>query len=478
MYPKQIFKAQGIYEKYRASFQGIENKIQDKLNQQLGKSDGTSTFDILVIKDIGYITNRLDVEIDSSKNTPELVFVLSFITFLINAPNHIKGLQGNDSKTKEILIDYYEEINVSNIQKGLILKLILEVDKDMTKSYSDFLLEFAQSVISADKEITNKEIEEISFLSKELSEKRFGDGDNRSQEVQIKTEKQEKETSKESKSDYRPGSLSDILEELDSYIGMEGIKKDVRTLINVLRIQKQRENQGLALVKHSLHMVFTGPPGTGKTTVARIMGKIFKSLGVLEKGHMVETDRSGLVAGYLGQTAIKVDGVVNEAKDGVLFIDEAYTLSPIDGQDSFGQEAIDTLLKRMEDMRECLVVIVAGYEEEMQRFIESNPGFKSRFNRYINFIDYTADELIDIFKTLVKKNHYIASDKLISKLHAEFQKNYDKRDRTFGNGRYVRNVFEKTIENQSNRLSAMGGELSNEDLQLLTSDDFIGYNSM
>jgi len=239
-----------------------------------------------------------------------------------------------------------------------------------------------------------------------------------------------------------------------------------------LRIQKQRESQGLSTVKPSLHMVFTGPPGTGKTTVARIMGRVFKALGILEKGHIVETDRSGLVAGYVGQTAIKVDEIVQESIDGILFIDEAYSLSPPDGRDSFGQEAIDTLLKRMEDNRDRLVVIVAGYEEEMQRFIESNPGFKSRFNKYIGFDDYNPDELKDIFISIVKKNNYIAAEDLILRLHNRFSELYNTRTKSFGNGRVVRNLFEKIVEKQSNRLATLGNELSENDLKTLLPEDF------
>ena len=218
--------------------------------------------------------------------------------------------------------------------------------------------------------------------------------------------------------------------------------------------------------------VFTGPPGTGKTTVARVMGRVFKALGVLEKGHIVEIDRSGLVAGYVGQTAIKVDEAVQKSIGGILFIDEAYTLSPSDGQDSFGQEAIDTLLKRMEDNRESLVVIVAGYEEEMQRFIESNPGFKSRFNKYISFDDYKPDELIEIFLSIVKKNKYHASDELIQLLYSKFVELYNSRTKSFGNGRVVRNLFEKIVENQSNRLASIDKALSEDDLQTLLVDDF------
>lgn len=253
---------------------------------------------------------------------------------------------------------------------------------------------------------------------------------------------------------------------------MDGIKRDVNSLINLLKIQKQRQNQGLSVVKPSLHMVFTGPPGTGKTTVARVMGRVFKALGVLEKGHIIETDRSGLVAGYVGQTAIKVDEVVQKSLNGILFIDEAYTLSPSDGQDSFGQEAIDTLLKRMEDNRDSLVVIVAGYEEEMQRFIESNPGFKSRFNKYISFDDYKPEELIEIFKSIVQKNKYIASNDLITLLQSKFTDLYNSRTKSFGNGRVVRNLFEKIVENQSNRLASIDKAYTDNDLQTLLAVDF------
>jgi stage V sporulation protein K len=266
--------------------------------------------------------------------------------------------------------------------------------------------------------------------------------------------------------------IEDVLAELESFTGMESIKKDVQSLINLLKIQKQRENQGLTVIKPSLHMVFTGPPGTGKTTVARIMGRVFKALGILKKGHIVETDRSGLVAGYVGQTAIKVDEVIQKSLDGILFIDEAYTLSPAGGNDSFGQEAIDTLLKRMEDNRDSLVVIVAGYEEDMQRFIESNPGFKSRFNKYINFYDYKPEELTDLFASILNKNKYIASQDLLERLNSEFSELYHSRTKSFGNARVVRNLFEKIVENQSNRLASVSGELTETDLQTLISEDF------
>jgi SpoVK/Ycf46/Vps4 family AAA+-type ATPase len=246
-----------------------------------------------------------------------------------------------------------------------------------------------------------------------------------------------------------PG-LDDVINKLNHLVGMENVKSDINTYINFLKVQKMRKEQGLPNISVSLHSVFCGPPGTGKTTVARLMGEIYKELGILAKGHVIETDRSGLVAGYIGQTALKVDEVVKSALDGVLFIDEAYALAG-SGKD-FGQEAIDTLLKRMEDYRERLVVIVAGYSEEMSRFINANPGLQSRFNRYFYFEDYKPEELLQIFQGICKQQHYQITIEAQNQLLENFTKLYNARDQNFGNGRLVRNMFEKIIERQANRL--------------------------
>jgi stage V sporulation protein K len=246
--------------------------------------------------------------------------------------------------------------------------------------------------------------------------------------------------------------LDDVIKELNGLIGMQNIKEEVKTLINFLRIQKLRQSQGLAAIPVTLHSVFCGAPGTGKTTIARLIGQVYKHLGILSKGHTIETDRSGMVAGYIGQTATQVDRLVESALDGVLFIDEAYMLKPPDARNDFGQEAIDTLLKRMEDYRHRLVVVVAGYSEEMTRFIESNPGLKSRFNRYFYFEDYKPSELFNIFEKLCLQNHYNLDLQAKQKLLDTFFQLYNNRDKSFGNGRLVRNLFEKTIERQANRL--------------------------
>ena len=226
--------------------------------------------------------------------------------------------------------------------------------------------------------------------------------------------------------------------------------------------------------KVSYHLVFYGSPGTGKTTVARIVGRIYKDLGVLKKGHTVETDRGGLVAKYMGQTALKTDTIVQKALDGVLFIDEAYSLVPEgpSGGD-YGQEAISTLLKRMEDYRDRLVVIIAGYKDEMQRFIDSNPGLQSRFNRYIDFPDYSGAELADIFKMYMKKNQYTLAPGAEEYLRRQFNEAVAHKDRNFGNARFARNVFEKSIQEQANRLEGRN-RLTDRELTELTVSDLRG----
>ena len=298
----------------------------------------------------------------------------------------------------------------------------------------------------------------------------FSDDDESTDTTDEETPKTEQVEKKDSVIVNEP-LAGDPYKELDDLIGLESVKKEVRSLANFVKLQKQREAKGLKTAKVSYHLVFYGSPGTGKTTVARIIGRIYKDLGVLKKGHTVETDRSGLVAKYLGQTALKTDTVVQQAIHGVLFIDEAYALVPEDGNgQDYGQEAISTLLKRMEDYRDSLVVIIAGYRNEMQRFIDSNPGLQSRFNRYIDFPDYTGAELTDIFKMYMKKNQYTLAPDAENYLREQLDYAVAHKDRNFGNARFARNVFEKSIQQQANRLAGKTN-LSKEELTELTIAD-------
>ena len=246
--------------------------------------------------------------------------------------------------------------------------------------------------------------------------------------------------------------VEEALAELDALVGMAPVKAEVKRLVSWVKVAKARKEQGLDVAKQSYHFVFSGNPGTGKTTVARIIAKIFHALGLLQRGHLVETDRAGLVAEYVGQTAVKTNKLIDEALDGVLFIDEAYTL--VDGgQSDYGKEAIATLLKRMEDDRDRLVVVLAGYTDDMKRFMDANPGLQSRFNRQVEFPDYSGDELALMFRRMAKKNKYVLSADVEKWLDGAFRVWTKKRDKKFGNGRWARNQFERAIERQSLRVS-------------------------
>ncbi len=264
--------------------------------------------------------------------------------------------------------------------------------------------------------------------------------------------------------------LRDALEKLERLTGMNPIKDQVKTLSNLMKVHQKRASLGMNIPPVSLHSVFTGRPGTGKTTVARLLGQIFAAQGFLKKGHLVETDRAGLVAGFVGQTAGKVDEAVTKALDGVLFIDEAYTLIPENAGSDFGREAVDTLLKRMEDYRDRLVVVVAGYPDEMFRFLESNPGLASRFSRRFTFDDFSPQELETIFLKFVADAGMNISDGALGKLRVYLQDAWNRRDSHFGNGRLVRNLFERALENQANRLAPYP-ELTQEMLSSIEEND-------
>lgn len=264
--------------------------------------------------------------------------------------------------------------------------------------------------------------------------------------------------------------LDSLMAELDALVGLEQVKKDIKSMMNLVKVRQMRKQNNLPVPPLSLHMVFLGNPGTGKTTVARLVGKLYAAIGALSKGQLVEVDRSGLVAGYVGQTAMKTQEVISSALGGVLFIDEAYSLAS-GGENDFGREAIETVLKAMEDHREELVVIVAGYTGPMERFMASNPGLESRFNKRIFFEDYTGRQLNAIFHLQCRKNGYELNEEAEAYAGEYFDTLYARRDRNFGNGREVRNRFEDMVVRQANRVAAMDNP-TKEDLICFTKEDF------
>ncbi|MBQ2053424.1 MAG: AAA family ATPase [Eubacterium sp.] len=264
--------------------------------------------------------------------------------------------------------------------------------------------------------------------------------------------------------------LEQLMEELNTLVGLKSVKQDLTNLINLVKIRKLREERGMKQPDITLHLVFSGNPGTGKTTVARLLAKIYKVLGVVSEGQLVEVDRSGLVAGYVGQTATQTAEVVESAIGGILFIDEAYTLIKGGDEKDFGQEAVDTLLKLMEDNRDDLIVIVAGYTDKMEEFVNSNPGLKSRFNKYIFFNDYSGSELTEIFNNMAKKQEYDTDKEAGAFVEDYLTKKATAHEENFANAREARNYLERCIERQATRIVEIE-DISDDDLRTLTLPD-------
>ena len=344
----------------------------------------------------------------------------------------------------------------------LVLPDILKsCDSNFRDKYLVLLYRWASIVAHADGSLTEKEKQWLAELVRIRSEK--GVKPKPASEISPSVE----ETTIEEPAVSAPS--GDPLRDLKGMIGLNSVKEEIEALYSFVKVQQMRQNSGMRTSSVSYHCVFTGNPGTGKTTVARIVAGIYRDLGILQKGHLVETDRSGLVAEYVGQTAVKTNAIIDSALDGVLFIDEAYSLSEGAAGD-YGKEAITTLLKRMEDDRSRLVVILAGYSNEMKSFIDSNPGLQSRFNRYIDFPDYTPKELFDIFMSCAEKDEYLLTDDAKEKLQKLIEKAVAEKDSNFGNGRFIRNLFEKTIQNQAIRISK-AETVTNEILgQIIASD--------
>lgn len=362
-----------------------------------------------------------------------------------------------------------EAIEISSSKAGAIdlhdpdlFIMIRMIDKELAKTVINTIEEIGLLFIAAD---GHSDIQEIKALSDIVFEIRHAI---RSLDKKSDTVHEAIDTIKtvdESEQDMEAN-----LDELNELIGLEQIKSEIAGLINLIKVRKLREDQDLPVLPMSFHLVFSGNPGTGKTTVARILAKIYKNLGVISKGDLVEVDRSGLVAGFVGQTAIKVSKVIESAKGGVLFIDEAYSLTPNGSQSDYGSEAIEVLLKAMEDQRGDLVVIVAGYTNEMNTFLNSNPGLKSRFNKFIHFADYTPEELLDIFLLMSNKNGYNLSGDANLELKKLITVIYDNKTENFANARIIRNMFENVIQIQANRVIEIK-DPSKDELQEITVED-------
>jgi AAA+ superfamily predicted ATPase len=334
------------------------------------------------------------------------------------------------------------------------------VDDDVVNKYIVLLYRFALVLAKTDGVITQNESNWLANIM------RFSNDNNKKRKEMVASNS----VAGRSDSSRKDGNAID---QLNSLIGLDSVKNEVTKLSNFIKVQQLRQQKGLNTSPISYHCVFTGNPGTGKTTVARILSEIYRDLGILKNGHLVETDRSGLVAEYVGQTAVKTNKIIDSALDGVLFIDEAYSLLQ-GGSNDYGMEAVATLLKRMEDDRDRLIVILAGYSDDMKKFIESNPGLQSRFNRYIEFEDYTAVNLYDIFVLNARKYDYDLSDGAHDKLKSLFERAVSKKDKNFGNGRFARNILEKTLENQAMRLSLISN-ITEENLRTIEDDDIPDY---
>ena len=337
------------------------------------------------------------------------------------------------------------------------------------RKISSAILDYIHVLISIDRTITEKEETFFKAIRDGVYQK-IGWQKESQQPISAERSQTTQYSRRRKEAQEDSGSLEELIGEVDALIGLENIKDEVKSLVNALQVQQMRKSQGLPNPEISNHMIFFGNPGTGKTTIARQLGHLYRHLGILSKGHFIETDRSGLVGGYLGQTAIKTTEVLSSALGGILFIDEAYTLSSTHGEDQYGQEAIDTILKYMEDHRDDLVVIAAGYENLMGEFLKSNPGMKSRFNKYFHFKDYSEDELTEIFLCIASDASYMLDEEAKAHLRGITKEIVQNKPENFGNGRTMRNLFERSLANQANRIVALS-KSDKIDLQRIAAED-------
>lgn len=431
------------------------------------KEDATvgRKFKALYARDLCRAMDEMGYDVEFLNNPESLPLIVLFFHDNNGQPNKQRLAFDLLPRTKTFLKNEQEwltglrnKMNKLNPDKSLcVAKLLTEAGRpDLCKQYYDALLKFSTLIANADNAQSAKEKAWLAQLKK--------------QSTAVAAVKPKTAGTAADGGTLGSGRPDDPFVRLDELIGLDEVKEKVRTLANTVKIQKMKEQRGLKTQPMSYHCVFLGNPGTGKTTVARILADIYRELGVVKKGHLVETDRSGLIASYVGQTAPKVNHVCDSALNGILFIDEAYAITQGAGND-YGNEAVATLLKRMEDDRDKLVVILAGYSREMNDFLEANSGIKSRINNYINFPDYTASELFKIYQQNVKRNDCILEKNAEQTVKDYINKSVANKDAYFGNARFVRNFVEKTLEEQANRLSTYTGNITNDMLRSIQKSD-------
>lgn len=413
---------------------------------------------------------------------PEGQALYATLSTLMETPNDFKSfreeilsinqtsdnpLNSNIRETTEATLQVYLNSGASITADGvddfnLVLLLRSFGREEMIPEIRQVYLDFANAVALSDNEISDDERAWLDNLKEKIVSK----------EIPQQPKEEERDSERNAVSEHEPvfeEQQKSPMRQLNELIGLRQVKSELQSLTRFIEVNQKRKEAGLRVAAISYHCVFAGNPGTGKTTVARILAGIYRQLGILKKGQLIETDRSGLVAEYVGQTAVKTNKMIDRAIGGVLFIDEAYTLAQ-GGENDYGREAIATLLKRMEDERDRLVVILAGYTNEIEQFINSNPGLRSRFNRYVHFDDYTEEELFQIFILQAQKYDYHLDDEAKGALRSLLHEKVENRQKDFGNARYVRNLFESVIENQAVRLSS-NKETEKESLAIITKAD-------
>jgi len=362
-----------------------------------------------------------------------------------------------DNRYENELLDFASKLDAVTNDRGNTTQCAIAIVEDLDHAATIALLSKISSIINS-----NSAAKDIKIIAKAIK-------DSILMFYGYTEVKKICDESVQSSEDTR--SLSELLHDLDELIGLKSVKSKVNDLIAYQKVQMLRAEQGLYSQKGTLHLAFTGNPGTGKTTVARIVGRIYKHIGLLSKGHFVEVSRTDLIAGYQGQTAHKVKKVIEEAKGGVLFIDEAYSITENDHSDSYGRECLTELTKALEDSRDDLVVIVAGYTEPMSHFFASNPGLKSRFNTFIEFPDYSVDELRDMLMKLCTSNDYALSPDASQLVFDFLCEQVSSKNENFANGRLIRNIYDDLVMNHARRV-AICDHLNREELSLIIAADF------